>query len=324
MSNEELTEHLDNPKVLKKKVKKLAKLIRNSNYPVIHTGAGVSTSAGIPDYRGPNGVWTCRDQGRNVPYVKKPWNLLEPTYCHMTISKLIDLGLVKHLISQNTDGLHVHSGVSLDKISELHGNTNKEHCKDCETEYFRPFSVYDTWTPPNDHRSGRKCENCGGLLYDTIINFGENLSKKEIDSGYKHSKKSDLSIVLGTSLKVTPAADLPMIPVKKKTGKMVIVNLQKTPLDDYASIRIFAKTDDVCKLLMKELEIPVLSFKETLELRAEERRKKLGITKEEEEEQNKKERKKYIEERTKLVENHKKGGFFNNFFDGVEQDDDSD
>ncbi|KAJ3427788.1 nad-dependent protein deacetylase sirtuin-7 [Anaeramoeba flamelloides] len=284
MSEEDKKEYKENLKSIKKKAAKLAKLIRKSKYVVIHTGAGISTSAGIPDYRGPNGLWTCLDQNRETPVVDKPWNLLEPTNCHMTIATLLQRGLVKHLVSQNTDGLHLHSGVPLEKISELHGNSNKEYCKDCQSEYFRPFRCR-TSREVHDHQTGRKCDKCGGKLYDSIINFGENLSEKQINSAYLHSKKADLSIVLGTSLRVTPAADLPMINVKKQKGKMVIVNLQKTPLDDYASIRVFGRTDQFCFYLMRELEIPVPTFKQALELRAKKRREKLQLTEKEEKKQ---------------------------------------
>ncbi|KAJ3423996.1 nad-dependent protein deacetylase sirtuin-7 [Anaeramoeba flamelloides] len=263
MDKEEIKEYFEENEELQEKVTELADMIRKANYVVFYTGAGISTSAGIPDFRGPNGVWTCRDQGRKAPRSKKPWNLLEPTYCHMGIAKLIELGVAKYLVSQNVDGLHVHSGVPLDKVSELHGNTNKEFCIDCKKEYFRPFRCR-TARHVHDHRTGRMCEECGGELHDSIINFNESLNEDQLNRAYEHSEKCDLAIVLGTSLRVTPAASLPVIPVKQKTGKLVICNLQKTPKDKYASMILHGKTDQIFKLLMKELEIEVKSFKEVI------------------------------------------------------------
>ncbi|KAJ3435914.1 nad-dependent protein deacetylase sirtuin-7 [Anaeramoeba flamelloides] len=301
-SSDELTEYFDGNELLLKKVKKLAKMIRKAKSIVIYTGAGISTAAGVPDYRGPNGVWTCRDQGRKAPRMKKAWNLLEPTYGHMTIATLIERGNVKHLVSQNVDGLHVHSGVPLEKISELHGNTNKEFCVDCEKEYFRPFCVDDESTICTNHVTGRFCDECGGVLHDSIINFGENLNSKILKKATEVSKKCDLALVLGTSLKVTPASSLPVISVKRQTGKLVICNLQKTPKDKYASLLIKGKIDKVCKLLMKELEIPVLTFRQTLELRA----KQIKSKEKKKKKKTKNKKKKQVNEKPKVTKKKKK------------------
>ncbi|KAJ3429593.1 nad-dependent protein deacetylase sirtuin-7 [Anaeramoeba flamelloides] len=297
MFTEDKTEYFDEEDELLKKVKKMAKMIRKAKKIVVYTGAGISTSAGIPDYRGPNGVWTCRNEGRKAPRVKKAWNLLEPTFAHMSIATLIERGIVKHLVSQNVDGLHVHSGVPLGKISELHGNTNKEYCQDCKKEYFRPFCVAESSTM--NHLTGRICDECGGSLMDSIINFGEILNPEIISRALNEAQNSDLSLIFGTSLRVAPANKLPTIPVENGNGKMAICNLQRTPLDSYSKLLVRGKTDKVFKLLMKELQIPVLSFKETLELRAKERKVKKLNNKNENE--NKKENEKEKVKKTKKV-----------------------
>jgi NAD-dependent SIR2 family protein deacetylase len=108
---------------------------------------------------------------------------------------------------------------------------------------------------------GRKCDVCGSELYDTIINFGENLPKIPLQRAWEHTEKSDLMLVLGSSLTVSPAC---LMPEKVATNgmKLVICNLQKTPLDSLATIRIFAKCDDLMKLVMKKLGMnySLLSF----------------------------------------------------------------
>lgn len=148
------------------------------------------------------------------------------------------------------DGLHRKSGVPPELTSELHGNTNLEICQKCKKHYLRDFRVR-TALKTHDHATGRKCDNktCNGNLRDSIINFGENLDDKIIDAGFSWGKKSDLCIALGSSLRVTPAADIPVETVHNG-GKLVIVNLQKTPLDSMACLRINALIDDVMVQVM--------------------------------------------------------------------------
>lgn len=95
-------------------------------------------------------------------------------------------------------------------MAELHGNTNLERCKKCKKSYLRDFRVRNALAV-HDHNTNRKCDNekCRGDLMDTIINFGENLPEKDLDDGFVHSQMADLHIVLGSSLRVTPAADMP-------------------------------------------------------------------------------------------------------------------
>lgn len=103
--DDELKEIEDNPLVVGYKVKKLAELIRESKHCVFHTGAGISTSAKIPDFRGPKGVWTLRDQGKQAE-MTITMEEAQPTYCHMAIKELLDQNIAKYLVSQNVDGLH--------------------------------------------------------------------------------------------------------------------------------------------------------------------------------------------------------------------------
>lgn len=164
-----------------------------------------------------------------------------PSKTHMAFVSMLNAGLMKFLVSQNTDGLHRKSGVTPDKISELHGNTNREKCADCGKEYLRDFRVRNAQRV-KDHRTGRACDdpNCRGQLEDTIINFGEGLPEEDLDNAFNHASCSDLCLSMGSSLRVTPAADVPKT-VFENGGKLVIVNLQKTPLDPYAALNIHAR-----------------------------------------------------------------------------------
>jgi len=127
-----LKEHLEPEEQLKEKAYLLTEMIRKSKHFVVFTGAGISTSAGIPDFRGPEGVWTLQDQGRVRTSPSVSTISAIPTFTHMAILELQKRGIVKYLISQNTDGLHRRSGFPSECLSELHGNSNKEMCIKCK------------------------------------------------------------------------------------------------------------------------------------------------------------------------------------------------
>lgn len=112
----------------------------------------------------------------------------------------------------------------------------------------------------HDHRTGRKCAVCGGILLDSIINFGEDLPEADFQRAYDHAEKSDVFIVLGSSLTVTPANEIPIIPGRKRAPILAICNLQKTPVDRLADLRVFSKSDDLIVRVMQKLDIPIPAF----------------------------------------------------------------
>ncbi len=114
----------------------------------------------------------------------------------------------------------------------------------------------------HDHRTGRKCTRCDGVLQDTIINFTESLPERELKLAFDHAKKADLCLVLGSSLTVTPANEVPeTVGSRRRRGaKLVICNLQATPLDGMAELRVHAKTDDLMVRVMRELEMEIPGF----------------------------------------------------------------
>ena len=131
------TEIFDSPEEIDRKVNLLAKWIsEESTHTVFYTGAGISTSAGIPDFRGPKGVWTLEKKGLK-PDINVSWGDAVPTKSHMAISKLLDMNLAHFVISQNIDGLHMRSGISRSNIAELHGNMFVDACKTCRRMFVR-------------------------------------------------------------------------------------------------------------------------------------------------------------------------------------------
>jgi len=243
-----------------KKVKELAELIQNSKHIVIHAGAGISTSASIPDFRGPTGVWTMMDKGEE-PDLGVEFEEALPTLTHMALVELQNQDMIKYVVSQNVDGLFLRCGIAPELLSELHGNIYLEICKNkkCGMRYLREF---DAAIDGNDktHATGRFCTKCEGKLYDSIINFGEDLPGDDLQRAEEHSSQADLSIVIGSSLQVTPACNLPAKTLKNK-GKLVIINLMDTPYDDDCAIRIHAKADEVFRELMRQLELPIPSYR---------------------------------------------------------------
>ncbi|KAF4633201.1 hypothetical protein G7Y89_g4920 [Cudoniella acicularis] len=254
-------ERFETPDEVDRKAQTLADLIRKSKHFIAVTGAGVSTSAGIPDFRGPDGAWTLRAQGRQR--TSKVTNTLQAiaTPTHMALVELQNRGFLKYLISQNCDGLHRKSGILPERISELHGNSNREYCKDCGKEYIRDFRAVATYEKTvHDHRTGRKCTVCGGPLLDTIVNFDEFLAAEPLERAYENAKKADLCLVLGSSCTIPPSNKMPEIVGKKKSANLAICNLQSTPLDHLSTLRIFTKTDGLMMRVMEKLDIPIPPF----------------------------------------------------------------
>ncbi|XP_078411759.1 NAD-dependent protein deacylase sirtuin-6 isoform X2 [Cetorhinus maximus] len=227
-----LPEIFDPPEELERKVLELADLVRNASYVVVHTGAGISTSSGIPDFRGPRGVWTMEEQGLE-PKFDTTFEEARPSKTHMALVALQRVGLVKYVVSQNVDGLHVRSGFPRDKLSELHGNMFVEECTKCGKQYVRDTVV------------GTMGLKMTGQLCDV---------KKA--RGLRACRKSDLAITLGSSLQIKPSSNLPFN-TKKRGGKLVIVNLQATKLDRHSDLRIFGYVDEVVAKLMKHLGIEI-------------------------------------------------------------------
>merc|ERR1719486_350968 len=192
-----MQERYDSDDVLCRKVDALADMVRTSKHFVAFTGAGISTSAGIPDFRGPTGKWTREAQGlkplQGVSIVKA-----YPTVTHMALLELYNRGVLKYLISQNCDGLHRRSGLPASAISELHGNCWVEICEECGQQHFRDFKCMRIVREggvknPTDHFTGRFCA-CGGRLLNSTIDFGQSLPQKPLERAQQHSRSADLHL----------------------------------------------------------------------------------------------------------------------------------
>lgn len=239
--DEDKTEYKDADGVVDGKCGELVRFIRESKRMVAYTGAGISTSAGIPDFRSPDGVWTAKSEGR-VPKKGTRISDAKPTIAHIVLARLYKLGVLKFVVTTNGDALHNIAGLPFDVVADLHGSRLKGFCPPCAR----------TW--PNTEHGG--CPKCGAALKSSGVGFGGTLPPNEWEAAKRESESCDLALVLGTSLRVSPACNL-VEHSYHNGGRLVIVNFQKTPYDKYAQKVIRAPTDAVMAHVAKAFGITV-------------------------------------------------------------------
>ena len=268
-------EIFDSPEEVDRKVEILARWIsKESSHTVFYTGAGISTSAGIPDFRGPKGVWTLEKKGMK-PDINVSWNDATPTVSHMAIAKLLDMNLAQFVISQNIDGLHMRSGILRRNVAELHGNMFIDACKTCRRMFVRDSPAPTVGlkfvgkscpaTRTDICSGGNKRGNCRGKLIDFVLDWEDELPEADLILSDGHSTLSELSIVIGSTLQIVPAGNMPSYTKKyqggmKDKGKLVIINLQPTKQDKKADLLIRAFSDTVMKKLFDRLGAKIPSY----------------------------------------------------------------
>lgn len=180
----------------------------------------------------------------------------------MALSTMVTTGIVNHVVSQNCDGLHIRSGIPQVNLSEIHGNIFIEYCSSCNSQFWRDFDV-SIKSRRYYHNTGRSCSKCNdGKLRDTIVHFGE-IGKLEWPLNWKGAIdaacKADVIVCLGTSL--TVLRKYSCLWPKNRKYKLFIVNLQWTPKDSSATLKINGNCDDVFENLVEMLEIEPLDYK---------------------------------------------------------------
>lgn len=240
-----------------------AELVAQAERVVVLTGAGISTDSGIPDFRGPNGVWTknpAAEKASNLQhYLHEPavreaaWQnrlitpawTAEPNGGHRAIVDLERQGRLRALITQNIDGLHQKAGNVPGKVIEVHGTVWFTRCWECNDR--RPMDQSLARVRAGD--ADPVCLECGGILKSDTISFGQALVPEVIDRALQVSEECDLLLAVGSTLSVFPAANC--VPRAKAAGaKVVIVNGGETGMDRFADHLLIGQIGDVLPALL--------------------------------------------------------------------------
>ena len=221
----------------------LVQALVGANAVVVVTGAGMSTASGIPDYRGPNGVWRNKrpvmysdflddpvERARDWALHAEAWRLhhqARPNAAHLALARLEQAGKLELVITQNIDGLHRRAGHAPDRVVELHGTAAEVECLSCGQR--RPADAFYTQfeldgIPP-------ACP-CGGWWKPAVINFGQGLRAADVERAQEAILRADLVIALGSTLQVQPAATFPLLAARSGVPYFII-NQGPTEHDDH-------------------------------------------------------------------------------------------
>lgn len=245
------------------KLKRAAQALRSATRLLIFTGAGISTESGIPDFRGPNGVWTKVDPSEFTfdRYVSRPetrrksWAMrgesglmeAEPNKAHLALAELWASGRMIGCVTQNIDGLHQRSGLPDEAVVELHGTVHKAHCLECGREWPTAEVLERVDAGDDDPHCG-----CGGIIKVATISFGQAMPAREMERAYEMAMSCDAVVAVGSTLSVYPAAYITM-EAQNRGVPYVIVNLGETDQDHLADFRIEGRAGTVLPLLIRSI-----------------------------------------------------------------------
>ncbi|MDH5371517.1 MAG: Sir2 family NAD-dependent protein deacetylase [Acidimicrobiia bacterium] len=235
---------------------------------LVFTGAGISTESGIPDFRGPAGLWsrvdpddfTIRRYVGDAELRKRGWRMhldgelwgarsgVRPNPAHTAITALWKAGRLSGVVTQNIDGLHQEAGIPADHVAELHGNIRRAHCIGCGEGWTTEAVLARVAAGEADPR----CPRCGDIIKTTTVMFGEALPMTEWSTALVMAAHAEAVLVVGSTLGVYPAADIAIEPTRRGVP-MVIVNLGPTDQDHLASVKLEEKAGTVLPLLVEEV-----------------------------------------------------------------------
>jgi NAD-dependent deacetylase len=247
-------------------IDEVARWMRAARSVVALTGAGVSTESGIPDFRGPNGIWTrdpAAERLSNIGYyvadpevrreswrrrVDHPAHGARPNAAHRALAAMERAGRLDVLVTQNIDGLHLAAGSSPDRVVEIHGTIRETACLGCGDR--RPMA--ETLARVRDGEPDPACLACGGILKSATISFGQNLDPRLLARSEEAAAACDLFLAAGTSLTVYPVARLPLIALEYG-ARLVIVNAEPTPLDERADAVLRGQAGEILPALAERV-----------------------------------------------------------------------
>ena len=237
--------------------------IAGSEHLVVLTGAGISTDSGIPDFRGPNGVWTKNPDAEKQatlshylgdPEVRRrswqnrissPLFSASPNAGHAAIAELDRQGRLELVITQNVDGLHIAAGVDASRVVEIHGNVREWACMTCGAR----GPIEDALERVRNGEDDPPCPACGGIIKTATISFGQSLVPEDLQRAEEAALDADLLLAVGSTLQLYPAAGV--VPLAKRAGaRLVIVNNEATPFDAMADAVFREPISDVLPQLV--------------------------------------------------------------------------
>lgn len=240
----------------------LADLLRSSQSIVAFTGAGISTESGIPDFRSPGGVWSkyqpvqFEDFLRHAEARRQYWTIrresvpqflaAQPNAGHRSLVELERCGRLQAVVTQNIDELHQRAGSQ--RVLEIHGTAMQAHCLDCD----KRWSAASLQPQLEANELELICDACAGLLKSMTVSFGQALPADVLMESMQLARHCELMLALGSSLVVYPAADIPAT-AKRHGAKLVILNRDETPLDEYADLVIHAEISPVLSAAVERL-----------------------------------------------------------------------
>lgn len=244
-------------------LERVAGWLAEADRVVVLTGAGMSTDSGIPDFRGPQGLWT-KDPAAEARATIDAWRsdadlrrdawqfrlsirgtVFEPNDAHRAVVDLQRLGRLDLLVTQNIDGLHQDAGSDADRIVEVHGTTREVVCLGCGQRW----SMHQALDRVAAGDTDPHCDDCGGLLKSATISFGQALVEADLARSQAAAELCDVFLALGTSLAVYPVAWLPML-AKRQGARVVIVNGQPTEQDDIADAVLLGRLATILPALV--------------------------------------------------------------------------
>ena len=243
---------------------KIIKLIKTSKKTIVLTGAGISTESGLPDFRSKDGFWTKNKPIQFQDYLddeekqRLSWSRnielhkilreINPNIGHAFVEKVINFNKENFLITQNIDGLHQRSGIQEDKIIEIHGNAIEAKCLNCE----KKAKIIDFHAAIKSNNPLPKCLNCNGVVKVATISFGQPMNENDMLKATKISSECELMIVMGSSLSVMPAGQIPNLAIQSG-AKLVILNREETIYDAMADIVINDELKNICGKLIDKI-----------------------------------------------------------------------
>lgn len=245
---------------------RIARWIVDAGRVVALTGAGVSTGSGIPDFRGPNGVWTREPEAERLStyqnYVADPevrrevWKrrlenpsfTAEPNSSHHALVELERSGHLHTVITQNIDGLHQKAGSDTGRVVEVHGTIHEVVCLSCDRRRPTP----EVLAQVRDGDPDPRCAHCGGLQKSATISFGQSLDPAVLQRAHDAAIGSDVFLALGSSLVVHPVALLPRTALEAG-ARLIVVNQGNTPYDERADVVLRDDVGEVLEALAREV-----------------------------------------------------------------------